>query len=195
MKNPNLPTVYSIGFIGQGRYTSKNNGKINKIYDIWIGMLKRCYSEKFHIKQSTYKNCIVDGRWYNFQVFGDWFEENYREGFELDKDILKKGNKIYSPETCCFVPREINSLMLSCNKMRGIYPIGVSKTGNGKFKASYRARGKQITIGRYNNTKEAFEAYKEAKENYIKEVTEEYKNKITEACYQALINYKVEITD
>jgi hypothetical protein len=71
-------------------------------------MMMRCYSLKWSSKFPTYKDCIVDERWHNFQIFGEWFEENYVEGFELDKDILGKSSKIYSPETCCFVPQEIN---------------------------------------------------------------------------------------
>jgi hypothetical protein len=194
VSNPNSITVYGVGFIGQGKYTSKINGKTTKVYDTWTGILRRCYSKKFHLKYSTYKYCTVEQSWHNFQVFAKWFEENYVEGFQLDKDILVKGNKVYSPETCCFVPQEINSIFVSCKSVRGRYPLGVSES-NKKFKGSIQLKGKQVTLGRFNTPEEAFQAYKTAKEAYIKEVADKWKDRITKECYGALYNYVVEITD
>jgi len=192
----NFPTTYSVGFIGEGKYTSKVNGVITKVYDTWIGMLRRCYSKKLHIKYPTYKDCIVAECWHNFQVFGEWFENNYVEGYQLDKDILFKGNKIYSPNTCCFVPKEINSLFLTCKSARGEYPVGVSKDKN-KFKSSVSLKNKQVTLGRFDTPEEAFKAYKKAKEYQIKEVATEYYStgRITLEVYNAIMNYKIEITD
>lgn len=192
--NPNSLTAYGVGFIGQGKYTSKANKKITKPYDTWIGMLRRCYSEKFHIKQPTYKNCMTDEKWHNFQVFAEWFNKNYIDNFELDKDILFKGNKIYSPETCCFVPPKINSLFINCKSSRGKYPIGVTKVSE-KFKSSLQLNGKLKHLGTFTTVEEAFKAYKTAKEQYIKEVAEKRKEQINPRVYQAMYNYNVEITD
>ena len=108
-----------------------------------------------------------------------------------------KGNKIYSPETCAFVPTEINTLLISCKTTRGKYPIGVTlnKGGGKKFIAQITKNKKHFHLGYYGTPEEAFEAYKEAKEEYIKEVANKWRSQITEEVYNALINYKVEIDD
>jgi hypothetical protein len=128
ISNPNHPTVWKVGYLGEGKYISREGGKLTVVYLKWSNMLERCYSEEYHKKQPTYIGCSVDERWHNFQVFAKWFEENYIEGYELDKDILLKGNKIYSPETCCFVPKEIN-LLFKGHKNGKIYPPGVNRVG------------------------------------------------------------------
>lgn len=190
LKNPNHPVFYGVGFIGQGKHTTGTNGDCYKNCKCWIGMLERCYSDKYQLKKPTYIDCSVDERWHNFQVFAEWFENNYTQGFELDKDILVKGNKVYSPETCCFVPREVNSLFTKRNSKRGDYPIGVRREGN-----RYVARlGGNIYLGIFDTIEEAFNAYKTAKELYIKEVADKWRSQITEQVYEAMYNYKVEIT-
>jgi hypothetical protein len=118
----------------------------------------------------------------------------------LDKDILFKGNKIYSPETCCFVPNEINVLLCKNDSKRGKMPIGVyeRKMVNGyKYVAYVNNTKKHFHLGTFDTPKEAFQAYKSAKEAYIKEMaTQYYKDgKITERVYDALMKYEVEITD
>ena len=114
----------------------------------------------------------------------------------VGKDVLIKGNKIYSPNTCSYIPSFINTLLLNCRSARGKYPIGVIKHRNG-FMARLCKRGKLCYIGFYNTIEEAFLAHKQAKESYIKEVAQEYFNKgeIDKRVYNALMNYKVEITD
>ncbi len=198
IKNPYYPSVHGVGYIGVGKYLKSINGKLTKVYKKWGNMLERCYSKKYHAKRPTYVNCTVDERWHNFQVFAEWYEENYKpeymEGWELDKDILVKGNKIYSPETCRLIPKEINSLLLSSITKRGNYPIGVSKKGK-KFKACISIKGISKPLGTFDTIEEAFQAYKNAKEEYIKEIAELWRGKISERVYQAMINYKVEITD
>jgi len=191
VRNFNHKSVYNIGFTGIGEYSNK---KYNKIYIIWSGMLERCYSEKKQQLHPSYIGVTVCEEWHNFQNFAKWYEENYIEGFQLDKDILVKGNKIYSPETCCFVPQEINSLFTFNNINRGEYLIGVNKQIN-KYKAQININSKQTHLGMFNTPEEAFQAYKTAKEDYIKEVADRWKDKITEQTYQAMYNYQVEITD
>ena len=118
----------------------------------------------------------------------------------LDKDILVKGNKIYSPGTCVFVPENINLLFIKSNATRGKYPIGVSydKSKNKFVSHCNNGKGKQIKLGIFNNSIDAFNAYKEFKENIIKQVADEYKNKypqFPQKLYNAMHKYKVEITD
>lgn len=129
IKNTYLPTVYSIGYLGEGEFKPTFKGKRTKEYSTWQGMLQRCYDEKFNNRHISYKKCEVCEEWHCFQNFAEWFYENYRpeimQGWQLDKDILVKGNKIYSPETCCFLPQRINKLLTKNNRVRGEYPIGV----------------------------------------------------------------------
>jgi len=110
----------------------------------------------------------------------------------LDKDILVKGNKTYSSDTCIFVPKDINSLFTKHDSKRGKYPIGVSYN---KRDSKYHATFKKNTIGYYNNPEEAFNMYKITKEKYIKQVADRYKNKIPQRLYDIMYKYIVEITD
>lgn len=194
IKNPYHCSVFGVGYFGVGDYKSKIDKKQTKVYGVWSQMLQRCYSEKQQIKQPTYVGCFIDKRWHNFQVFAKWFEENYKEGFALDKDILFKGNKIYSPETCCFVPQELNNLIIKNDKRRGKYPLGVSKNGSG-FAARANINGEGINLGYFKTPEKAFEAYKKAKEKEIKDTAKLCKNILPKKVYQALINYKIEIKD
>lgn len=191
--NPYFKTYYNIGFLGEGVY---NTRKDIKVYNTWSNMLKRCYSQTEQEKHPTYKEVTVCEEWHNFQNFAEWFYKNYVEGWQLDKDILVKGNKIYSPETCAFVPREINNLFLFRRNSRGKYPIGVkAPKRENDFEVGISKNSKIIYLGTFNTPEEAFQAYKVAKEQYIKEVADKWRDQITEEVYRALINYQVEITD
>ena len=201
VKNPMTPSVFGVGCMGIGRFKScDGNGKKTKCYKVWESMLQRCYDPKFQEKHPTYKGCTVCKEWWNFQVFAEWYYEHYyefgsNELMSLDKDILKKGNKIYSADTCTFVPQFINTLFIKSNKIRGDLPIGVCKQGN-KFKARLcKGNGKEIHLGMFNTPNEAFLAYKQAKEQYIKEVAEKYKDKIPCELYEAMVAYEVDIND
>jgi len=198
IKNPNAPSVYNVGYIGQGEYRASINNTITKSYSIWKGILERCHSEKYQQRQPSYIGCSVTEEWHNFQNFAKWMSNNYNpilmDGWQLDKDILVKGNKVYSPETCCFVPQEVNLLLCKANKIRGNCPIGTAITSFA-YLSTITKNGKRIHIGSYRTLNEAFQAYKTAKEAYIKEVADRWKDKITKEVYQALLNYQVEITD
>ena len=196
--NPFYPSVCGVGYLGIGKYFSSKNKIKDYKYVVWSDLLRRCYSKKFQERHPTYIGCSVCEEWHNFQNFAQWFEESYNpeimEGWELDKDILVKSNKVYSPETCCFVPKEINTIFGSRRNKRGLYLIGV-RFQNNKYLARVRVNNIERQIGIFNTEIEAFQAYKVAKEEYIKEVAEKWRGKITEETYQALINYIIEITD
>lgn len=194
IKNPYHPTIYNIGYHGIGKYKSRIEGVKSKEYNAWTGMFTRCYNLKFQKKHLTYRNIIVCREWHNFQNFAKWYKENWKpwmEGWHLDKDILVKGNKIYSPETCAFVPSEINSLFLKANTIRGKYPIGVSFNRKENMYTS-SIRGYTRT---FNTIEKAFEYYKTAKEQHIKEVADKWRDKIDKRVYNIMINYKVELSD
>jgi hypothetical protein len=196
INNPNLPRVCNKGFMGQGVYVSSINGKSNLSYMRWKNMLHRCYSENYHLKFPTYIDCEVCDEWLNFQNFAKWFEDNYIEGFELDKDIIIKGNKIYSPETCCFVPKEINYLFVKNDKFRKDLPIGVIYHNiKGHYKSTMSKNNKSLGLGTFTNVLDAFNKYKIEKELYIKEIADIFKELISIKTYNALYNYKIEIED
>lgn len=132
----------------------KINGKPLKFYDTWKGMLRRCYSEKRLAEFPTYRNCTVCDSWLLLSTFRAWFDINYRDGMELDKDILIQGNKVYSPEACSFVPQYINTLLTNSAAARGSLPLGVRaikmNLKTGKITTTYEARcgggnGKPLT--------------------------------------------------
>lgn len=188
-------TNNNIGYMGEGVYNYIND---YSAYSTWNKMLIRCGNVKYKTKKPTYLNCIVCEEWCNFQNFCKWYYDNYYELFgeetNLDKDILVKGNKVYSPETCIFVPQFINSLFVKSNKTRGEYPIGVTCCGN-KFRSRLNIKGKLVHIGMFDNSKEAFQSYKIAKEKYIKQVADEYKDRIPKKLYERMYTYEVEIDD
>ncbi len=198
VRNPYYPSLYGKGYIGVGKYVSRINGKMTMQYSSWKNVLERCYDEEHLKKNQTYTECYPSKEWHCLQDFGKWFDENYSpeymQGWELDKDIITKGNKLYSPETCDFVPKEINNLFLFCKKTRGKYPIGVRKTGK-RFNAYFTINRVQIPLGTFDTIEEAFQAYKTAKEQHIKNIADKWRGKITERTYRAMYNWTIEITD
>lgn len=197
IKNPYYPSVYNIGYLGEGEYIGlSENKQQNKCGTIWRDMLRRCYADESKKKRPTYIGCSVYKEWHNAQNFFKWFKENYyeirNEQMCLDKDILIKGNKIYSPDTCVFVPQFINKLFITSNKNRGSCVIGVTYNKQNK---KFASRCYNTHLGYYKNEIDAFNAYKNFKENRIKQIADEYKNKIPQKLYNAMYDYEVEITD
>ena len=199
---PYEPRTCGVGYLGEGKYKTKENGKTTINYNMWHGMFNRCYSN--YKNDESYEGCEVFKSWHNFQNAAKWIDENYYEvpgeKMCLDKDILFHGNKIYSPETCLIVPERINKLFTKSTKSRGEYPIGVRERRNRLIaycSITENNKTKQVNLGRFplHQVEEAFLTYKRFKENYIKQVADEYKNSIPDKVYQALYNYEVEITD
>ena len=199
--HPMYPSVYGIGFLGIGKHKSiceDNPQKTCKKYETWRGLFKRCYDEKSLAKSPTYRECDVCNEWHNYQVFGDWYDENYyevpNEKMELEKDILVKGNKLYSPETCIFVPKTINNLFIRTNLRRRNLPTGVTKYKD-KYMAtvSNKKENNSQYIGTFDTPEKAFMAYKKAKEEIIKEYAEIYKQYIPKKLYDILISYEIDI--
>lgn len=193
IKCPYEPRVYNKGYVGEGEYKVWENNKPTSAYRKWHNMLERCYDEKKQIKCPKYKDCTTCDEWLNFQEYAKWHEKYYyeldNEEVHLDKDILIPGNKIYSPSTCCFVPKTINSIFNTRDK-RDNLPTGVYSHGK-KYKSRCAIRGKIIHIGIYDTVSEAFLAYKIVKESYIKQIADEYKDVIDSKVYKAMYDYEV----
>lgn len=196
IKNPNHASIYDIGYIGQGNYNYKDN---KDSYEIWRGMIRRCYDSQSLSKNPTYIGCTVCEEWHSFQNFAEWYYNNYYEiegqSMALDKDIICKGNKTYSPDTCVFVPKCINSIFTKRDRDRGNLPIGVNYHQN-KYRASCNNGSGHIThLGYYDTSEQAFESYKQYKEQVIKDMADEYRNLIPDTLYNAMLNYEIEIND
>ena len=204
IKCPYERRYYGIGYLGEGKYKTKENGKLTRVYDTWHSMLERCYSDKLHEKYPTYIGCEADEDWLCFQNYGKWFDNNYYEiedeRMHLDKDILVKHNKIYSPETCIFVPDRINTLFTKCDNARGDSPVGTSLK-DGKYQVNCSlinpktGKSRFEYLGLYDTQEKGFEIYKYYKERNIKQVADYYKGQIPQKVYDALYNYQVEIDD
>ena len=199
VKDPYSPSVYGIGISGT-KYPIKVNGVITKEYTLWTHMLQRCYSDTYKKKQPTYEGCEVSDNFKRYEYFYEWCHKQVgfgNEDWHLDKDLLIKGNKVYSESTCVFIPKEINSVLTKCTASRGEYLIGVCWHKRDKvFMATVsKNKGKQEYLGYFNTEIEAFNAYKQAKESFVKEQAEKWKGKIDERAYDALMNYEVEIDD
>ena len=193
--------TYGIGYLGEGKYKPRENGKKTKCYETWHSMLQRCYDDKYQEKYPTYKGCEVCEEWHNFQNFAEWFENNYyeipNEKMCLDKDILLHGNKIYSRDTCLIVPHRINLLFTYKRNNKLKLPSGVSPHRSKYQVMCSDGSGKQIALGIYETINEAFTIYKEFKERIIKQVADEYYSKslIPKKVQDALYKYEVLITD
>lgn len=195
--------VYGIGAKGM-EYPAWEDNKKLKEYSLWIDMCARC-SVDYPKKCPTYLGVTCSDNFKYYPFFYEWCQEQvgFRnkdekgKSWTMDKDILIKGNKFYSEDTCVFVPQKINKLLNKRKILRGEYPIGVclDKVGS-KFSAFCNdGNGNQKLIGRFPTPKDAFQAYKRAKEVVIRQIAEEYKLQIDPRAYQALLNYTVEITD
>ena len=194
-------TTYDIGYIGYNYdYKCKDS---KKLFKMWSGVMQRCFDPLWKGRHKCYEQTTCSEDFLCASNFITWSKsqigynsiDKSGKPFALDKDILLKGNTVYSPDTCVFVPREINNLILSNRKVRGKLPIGVTKTKEGKLRARVSINNKEVTLGVFETSNEAFQAYKEAKERHIKGVANKWKDKIDIRVYEALINYEIDITD
>ena len=199
VKDLHLPSVHGVGVVGT-KYPPSMSGRNTKEYNLWQSMLQRCYSDAYQKKYPTYEGCEVSDNFKSYEYFYEWCHKQIgfsNQGWQLDKDLLIKGNKVYSESTCVFIPAEINSVLTKSTASRGEYLIGVSWHDKGKaFEARVsKNKGKQEYLGSFNTEIEAFNAYKTAKESFIKEQANKWKSQIDERAYNALMNYEVGIDD
>lgn len=164
----------------------------------WVDMQKRCAAGgRTQSLQPTYNGVSCDFK--SASEFISWARQQvgYENiGWHLDKDILKRGNKVYSPDHCVFVPGAVNCLTLSCRSARGPNPIGVTyRKATSKFVVQLQRNGRQDYLGSYESPEEAFQVYKVAKEVEIKRVADLYRPYIDARTYAALQTYEVNIND
>lgn len=195
--------VRGIGIKGM-ECPTQSNRKHLKEYKLWSGMLERC-TEACWVKNTSYVGCNVSDNFKYYTYFYHWcqtqvgFKNKDENGdyWQLDKDLLVKGNKLYSEDTCVFLPRKLNGLFVNCNTVRGSSPLGVYfEKESGKFKVRCAGvDGNRVYLGRFTVERLAFETYKSFKETVVKQLAEKYKDQLDQRAYQALINYEVNIND
>lgn len=209
VKNPYHPSVCGIGLIGD-KYPSKINGKHTKEYKAWRSMIMRSQNKEYKKNHPTYEDVTVCEEWLLFTNFYEWIhsQSNFSkwangEQWNIDKDIIKKGNKVYSPNTCFLIPNNVNKLFTNHKNARGDCPVGVTYYKKDNIYAAacnnpYSSnKYKRQYLGTYKTKESAFETYKNRKEEIIKQVAQvEFDaGNITEECYNAMMKYEIEITD
>jgi len=200
IRNPNKRLYSGVGYIGQGTHKTSYEGEMCKYFVVWSAMLERCYTKTERYK--AYNDCSVAEVWHCFQNFAEWAKnQNYQDGWHLDKDIIVKRNREYGPHTCAFVPRDVNLVVCTGRSNRGEYPLGVhleKKSGKYVAQCSVKTESGRVTrkyLGRFNTAAEAFLCYKNFKELQIKAVANKYKSLIDDRIYRALLSWEVEEND
>lgn len=161
--------IFGVGVNDADYFVNPRVGKkrvMCQFYQCWHNMIRRCYSAYCQARQPAYIGCSVCEEWLTFSNFKAWMEKQDWEGKELDKDILFKGNKIYSPETCVFVCPSTNLFTITCTASRGEWPLGVDlykATGKFKSQCSNNFTKKKEHLGYFSTPDEAHAAWKKRK--------------------------------
>lgn len=192
VKNPYIRSVCDMGYLGAGKWKSREKGKKTPAYACWESMIRRVYRPPSNSRCKAYRDVVVDEIWHNFQNFANWFSEQPnadKEGFDLDKDLLVMGNKVYSPRYCSFVPRAINRLMTTSVSTRGDLPTGVSRKGK-RFGVKLSVENTIIRLGSYDTLEEAYEVYIKHKTASVRMLADKYKADLHPAVYKNLISWE-----
>ena len=192
-----MPTVYGVGVLGE-KYPAKLNGLMQKEYSLWSNMLKRCYDPKEHARYPGYIGCTVSDNFRYYEYFYEWCHNQIgfnNSSWHLDKDLLFKGNKVYSEDTCVFLPAEINTSLTSANTIRGELPIGVQHSQSGNYISAYNLGGIHYHGGTFYTIEDAFFHYKQAKEQYLQHLAYLWEPYIDPRAFLALMHYSVNMCD
>ena len=182
--------IYGVGF-NDRKYKTRIEGKNVKEYSLWINVLYRCCSEIYKKNNKSYEGCRISENFKSYSFFYEWCQSQKGfliEKWEIDKDVLLKGNKIYSEDTCVFIPPCLNLMLTKRENKRGDCKIGVSKKRK-KFVAQCSVDGKSTYIGIFEKEEDAFYAYKKFKESEVKRITEIYSSELDERVYKSLVSY------
>ena len=191
---PLCRTVYSVGYLGFGRYTVRTSeGKISPAYSVWSNIIRRCYTD-YSTNKSTesYAGVKVEDQWHSYQVFAEWYESHSERFFingitpKVDKDLIGTG-KLYSENTCVLLPNNVNCI-LADSRVTSSFSHGV-RFICGKYFSEIMLNGKHTPLGSYDNPLDATLAYKRAKQKHLKVMAERYKQCLSEKAYNALYNW------
>lgn len=135
-------------------------------YRQWREIIRRAHSPKFHTKKPTYIGVSVCDEWRSFMAFRGWWVERQVDGWQIDKDLTTRENKIYSPEFCVFVPNWLNNFInvkKSDNKSGFVGCSFDERTGMFKAQCQNPITGKNENLGRYRTAIEAGNAWRDRK--------------------------------
>lgn len=190
VKNPLQPSYCGVGFMGVGKHSLKSLAGTK-----WMSMMKRCYDPKYLARKPTYIGCSVESSWHNFQNFAQWFESlDYNaDDWELDKDLLIRGNKVYSESSCVMLPRHINcAINIYKSDKNSELPAGVTTTNSiGKFRAQCQVGDGQEYSSVSTSVDYCFQWYKEKKMEQLRGLAEYWKEYLDPRAYCALVNFEV----
>lgn len=194
VRNPFEKHSNGLSFTGYGYCCKIPKKNRDEIYRMWRGVVQRTLSEKYemHKTNRSYDGATLCDRWHNFQTFCQDVYENagYKSGYQIDKDLLLKGNKHYSPETCCFLPAYINLTISIMYKTGNSLPVGVNIKGS-HYEAAISCRGRRKLLGSFLKVEDAHTAYVKAKESYVKDLALEYKEVLGKTEFDALMSWTV----
>ena len=174
-----------------GKKDIKNVHK-DKSYKVWVHLLERCYSSHKLKERNAYLDCVVCEEWKTYSNFKKWFDEHYIEGWQIDKDLFSNGTKIYSPQTCCYLPAILNNALTYSHRERHCLLTTGVRVKHGRFYAAIKRYYKTKHLGVFDTIEEAINAYQVAKFKYITEITEQYKDKLEPRVYEFIISkYKI----
>lgn len=177
--------LFGVADTKSDKYKTRINYKKTPEYQIYENMVARCYYPKT-ARYECYGGIGVKvcDEWLKFHNFAEWCEDNYVDGFFLDKDILSDDGMEYSPYNCYFVPREINNMfVLNKKKLDTDLPTGV-------FRRSGKYTGRTNKTARmFDTVSEAYEYVNRYKHRICLETLEKYSGKLDPYLAEHLEHY------
>lgn len=195
-RNLNSKLVFGVGI--NDMLGAEKTKEFIKQRQMWFGILQRCFSIKLLERRPTYKNCKVSESWLWLSNFIkdiksiENYEKSLNEGWQLDKDLLSNEGKLYSKDTCCFIPRSLNLVLSSYPKKLNGLPKGVKLSKGGRYFAILQKEGNQIFLGSYDSVEEASRVYNIAKKEHLLNIADSIKDIVPENVYKALVNFNLE---
>lgn len=168
--DPYNKVYWGFGYIGVGKYDTKTH---KSAFNTWMHMIERCYD----VKSKPYNvyggiGVRVSEDWGDFQVFAEWYEANKIEGWHMDKDFIEPLSKLYSKDTCVFIPPAVNGIFTGYH--RGLKYMGVGNTKQGKWYSQCIIDGKQQYLGVSDTWLEAKTKYLTEKRKVVNTVIQNY---------------------
>lgn len=190
--NPYSRSMQGVGYVGLGKFSPTKNGIRTLEYSTWKGMFHRSYAAAYHDKKPSYVGCSVHEAWHDFQCFGEWAVHQVGWGeidFQIDKDLLGGGSKVYGPDTCVMLPRKINMVLQTRSFKDDGLPCGVHWDSERELYVGQSKGSKPPK--RFASVEQAYVHYKEAKEFRVMELAEIYKGRIDERAYEKLKSFQL----